>query len=121
MALADRQKKWEARKKRRAQERRNALLKKAIPVLAFILIAAIGIAGFNSISKASEKNTLSKHYKVITVHYGDTVWGIAEENLYGYDSVKQYIKELSFINDLEDIDSITSGDVLVVPYYQDEI
>ncbi|MCR4588569.1 MAG: LysM peptidoglycan-binding domain-containing protein, partial [Lachnospiraceae bacterium] len=53
--------------------------------------------------------------------YGQSLWDIASEYADShYDSVADYIEEVTFINHIEDPDQISAGTVLVVPYYSAE-
>ena len=61
-----------------------------------------------------------KYYKTVTVESGDTLWDIAVENITSeYDSIDEYISEVSFINGLTST-QIRAGRSLTVPYYSAE-
>lgn len=58
-----------------------------------------------------------KYFKSIQIQPGDTLWSIAEEYMSDdYESMADYIKEVKFINNIEN-SRITTGKYLVVPYY----
>lgn len=59
-----------------------------------------------------------KCYLVITVHSGDTLWGIAKKYITPeYSSINDYIDELRDINNIKQ-DKIISGTKIMVTYYK---
>lgn len=61
-----------------------------------------------------------KYYTHILVEKGDSLWDIAGKYVSNeYDSRRQYIEELRSINHLYG-QTIYAGEVLVVPYYDEE-
>ncbi len=63
-----------------------------------------------------------KYYKTITVHSGDTIWEIANDNYNAnhYDDIYKYIDEIKNINAIDDSDSLSAGEALILPYYSSE-
>ena len=63
-----------------------------------------------------------KYYRQITVHSGDTLWGIASANISEdhYRDIDAYIAEVSSINHLPEDGAINAGENLIVSYYSSE-
>ena len=56
------------------------------------------------------------YYKSIEIRSGDTLWGIAKENMpSGYDSTLEYVQELMEMNGLSS-DNIEAGQHLIIAY-----
>ncbi len=91
--------------------------RKLIFVLSLVLILCI-LFGVNSKKQNAEAATSNqKYYKYITIEKDDTLWTIAEEYCSEeYDSYREYVDEVKFINNLAD-DTIYYGGQLVIPYY----
>ena len=68
----------------------------------------------------AEEHLSDIQYKVIEIEYGDTLWNIAKENMTpGYSDINEYIDEIKECNQLSS-DRITSGNYLMIPYYEVE-
>lgn len=63
-----------------------------------------------------------KYFKEITVHSGDTLWGIAGEYISydHYDDIADYIQEVCNINNFSGEETLLAGESLIVPYYSNE-
>ena len=53
-------------------------------------------------------------YKSITVHSGDTIWGIASKYIDPSDDIRQKVQEICTFNDIK-AGSIYPGQILVIP------
>lgn len=62
-----------------------------------------------------------KCYKSIVIQEGDSLWSLAERHIDSESetAVKEYIKELKQINQLES-ETIQTGEHLIIPYYTTE-
>ena len=60
-------------------------------------------------------------YKSIVIQEGDSLWSLAERHIDSESetAVKEYIKELKQINQLES-ETIQTGEHLIIPYYTTE-
>lgn len=99
------------------QERAHALLTKLSKLLAFSLAVAFILTAFLTVTKA-----LPIFYTVsestVTVAPGDTLWGIARENMGEYPgTVRSYLAEIRRLNNLDASASIVAGTTLVLPIY----
>lgn len=71
------------------------------------------------IAYANPEEEMIRSYKTIEIHYGDSLWSIAQENYCASkESIQEYISLVKQCNSLYD-DEITAGCYLVIPYYQD--
>ena len=95
---------------------KNILKVAAAIALLLILIIATSVIISNKAS-AKESEILTKYYTSYTIGYNDTLWDIANEHLLGYESTKAYIKEVKYINNIDDVNDIHSGDTILIPYY----
>ena len=83
-------------------------------VFSSVLLTLIFVVSIHVDGGAASKY---KYFKSIEIQPGDTLWSIAEEYMSDdYESVADYIKEVKFMNNIED-SRITTGNYLVVPYY----
>lgn len=99
---------------------RNTFWVGIVCVLAIVI--AFGAGQFVQDINAHNNEILHKYYTSITVQPGDSLWSIAEDHYsLGYDNPSDYIKEVMHINHLSEEDIITSGSILVIPYYSNEI
>ena len=66
----------------------------------------------------AEEHLSELQYKIVKIHYGDSLWSIAEDNMNpGYHDIKEYIEEIRECNQLSG-DQITAGASLMIPYYE---
>ncbi len=115
--------KWDVRiqankRRRNAEIRRNFFLL----VLAVFFIGIV-IFGVNSMiseaGTAGEENLSFKYYKNVCIGQGESLTSLArtyadEEHYENHDS---YIREVVYMNHLEDADNICAGTYLIIPYY----
>lgn len=88
----------------------------SIVSLVILCIIFIGVITEKTVASASvtkdEKCVMS-----IKIEKGDTLWGIAKENITcHYESIDEYIDEIMACNSLSS-DLIHEGQYLIVPYY----
>ena len=105
------------RKIRRQREiRRNILL--SIAAVVILLTFLLSFYSITSLAKSDAEDISYKYFTSIQVQKGDTLWSIAEDyiDVEHYDSPKEYITEVMFMNNLSD-DSIVTGQYLIIPYY----
>lgn len=111
------------RRERLARKERAAYLRRARALACMLTVAflVIGTIAANAIiAKAGDghKERYVKYYTSIMVQKGDTVSGIAAEHLgAGYESIDELVKEIGFINGLDDTYTIQSDTILIIPYY----
>lgn len=92
----------------------------------FFLMLVVGIIVYGGVCVARTSSTQAempkvKCYTSIEIHYGDTLWGIAEQYMgEEYDSIEDYIQEIRQMNGLTG-DRITAGSWLIVSYYVDPV
>lgn len=85
----------------------------SVVVLCIILV---GIIIDKTVASASATKD-EKYVMSIQIEKGDTLWGIAKENITShYESVDEYIEEIMECNSLTS-DVIHEGQFLIVPYY----
>ncbi|MBR3102401.1 MAG: hypothetical protein IKH46_01120 [Lachnospiraceae bacterium] len=60
-----------------------------------------------------------KYFRNITIEKGDTLWEYAEMYKSPEISTKEYIREVEFINQLED-SRLQTGKTITIPYYSTE-
>lgn len=99
--------------RREKELRRNVIL---FILTIIILLSAIFIFS-SSKSVASSGDTQFKYYTDVTVKYGDTLSDILSEYVSDNQSYSSLEKEVIFMNNLKDANSIKAGTVLVIPYY----
>jgi hypothetical protein len=112
---------------RRNLRRRQRIVRRQYTALA--IIAAIVIFtlcfSFSTILSGAEGEdhvTNFKYYKTVTIHTGDSVWSIANDNYDEdrYKSVNDYIREIYSINGLDTASVLNAGESLIIPYYSTE-
>ena len=89
----------------------------AISIIA-IFITSIFLCGY-SIGKNKAQKDLwynNRTTQVITVHYGDTLWSIAEEYKPDNVDVREYIHDIKKLNKMSD-STIHGGDTILVYVY----
>lgn len=106
-------------KKRVAQLKGRLLL---LGLLISILFVASGFFGKYMVkAQSTDETNTYKYYTYITIEYGENLWTIAEENMgTEYKTIKTYINEILHINNLEDANSIMTGQTIIIPYYSTE-
>ena len=83
--------------------------------LIILCIVFIGLLTEKTVASASVTKD-EKYVMSIKIEKGDTLWGIAKENITGhYESVDEYIEEIMQCNSLTS-DVIHEGQYLIVPY-----
>ena len=93
-------------------------------LLTICLIALLAIGSSAILTKATTreeaKNVYYKYYTQIEIQEGDSLWKIAGQYMKNgpYESRKDYMNEVSRINQLSST-TIIEGQHLVVPYYED--
>lgn len=119
--------KWDARirankRRRNAQIRRNIFL--LIFALGFICVAVFYANSMISKAGAAKEEELSfKYYKNICMEEGETLTSIARTyaDQAHYESHDKYIREVIYMNHLENADDICEGTYLIIPYYSNEL
>ena len=121
MTLEERRNKWQKRK----EMRRKAALRKAavrfVTVCSVLLMAANIVFFLSKPVKAKEEKPLIKYYTSVEIMPGDTLTSIAKEHMEGYSSVRSYIEEVKFMNQIQDVNDIKAGQKIHIPYYSTEI
>lgn len=113
------------RQYRRRVRRQREILKRCILTAMTVLLILTGTLSYRAIKSSAnsgDSEVSFKYYKSITVAYGDTVWGIADDYV-DYDHYKNtdaYVKEVKSINHLDENATIKAGQHLVIPYYSTE-
>ena len=102
----------------RKQHARKGRLQLSLFAITMTIIFASCFWGMNA--RANNRKTDDyKYFTVVKVQAGDTLYDIAnkyyDEN--HYDSMEDYIKEITYCNHLYDINSINAGQNLMIPYY----
>jgi hypothetical protein len=90
----------------------------ALMVFVFYFIASTLVLDAQDSSYTPE----FKYFKEITVNAGDTLWGIACDNIsYShYGDVADYISEVCSINNISAEGDLLAGESLIIPYYSTE-
>ena len=108
---------------RKMKRRRHAqLIRRRIGfvVSTAMLILFLAVAGFQINAKATEKQEPDaiKYYTSIQIEPGDSLWSIANTYMDDhYNSINDYIKDIAKTNGISTHSSLTSGEVLIIPYY----
>lgn len=91
-------------------------------VLSIIVLCIIFIGLLTEKTVASASVTKDEKYVMsIKIEKGDTLWGIAKENItVHYESIDEYIEEIMDCNSLT-TDVIHEGQYLIVPYYSSPV
>ena len=98
--------------------RRRVRILTTVFTFAFLVIAIISTNSITANAGQGYGKEYQKLYKSIVVETGDTVWDIASENMNtGFESISELVEEIGFINGLDDVYTIKSGSVLIIPYY----
>lgn len=109
-----------ARILRLRRERRRKCMAALVAMTATVFMILICAVSYRAID--SNANTGFKYYTGVTVGVGESLWELAGEYMdrEHYDSRESYIKEVCSINHLTDENSITAGQMLILPYYSSE-
>lgn len=119
--------KWDVRirdnKKRRNEEIRRHIFQ-LIFALAFICLVVFGLNSMISRAGVTKEGELSfKYYKNICIAQGETLTSIAK--IYAdkehYETLDKYVKEVVYMNHLENADDICEGAYLIIPYYSNRL
>ncbi len=107
--------------KRQRIVRRQIIVLSIIATL-FLFITIFMASSFMADAQSDSYTPEFKYYKTITVHSGDTLWEIANDNYNSnhYDDIYKYIVEIKDINVIDDLDSLSAGEALILPYYSTE-
>lgn len=89
---------------------------------AFAAVGMILVCSVSYSAISSNANDGFKYYTSVTVEAGESLWELAGEYVDGvhYESRESYIAEVCSINHLADENSITAGQMLIIPYYSPE-
>ncbi|HAB60716.1 MAG TPA: hypothetical protein DCE48_08450 [Lachnospiraceae bacterium] len=87
-------------------------------IISLIVLCVIFIGVITEKTVASASTTKDEKYVMsIRIEKGDTLWGIAKENITShYESIDEYIEEIMECNSLTS-DTIHEGQFLIIPYY----
>lgn len=87
-------------------------------IISLIVLCVIFIGVITEKTVASASTTKDEKYVMsIRIEKGDTLWGIAKENITShYESIDEYIEEIMVCNSLTS-DTIHEGQFLIIPYY----
>lgn len=102
---------------RRQRELRQHII---ICVISVLLVFALVFIFSNIKSEASNKSDqiLYKHFTSIQVQYGDTLYSIADRYVCeSKNTVSSFIKEVKYMNDIENPDYLVAGSYILIPYY----
>lgn len=86
-----------------------------------ILVLATAIIGFHTNAKATnhEASDDIRCYASIEIQSGDSLWSIASEHMDNkhYNNVNEYIKDITYVNDIGIDTVLKSGEHIILPYY----
>lgn len=111
----------------RKNQRGSFISRRKVVIMAavFVLILLAGFGPLSGIMQSGSSVVEANHqlsdmkYRVIQIEEGDSLWSIAKENMDpGFSDINEYIREVRRCNQL-DSDTITAGNYLMVPYYED--
>lgn len=113
------QKRYERIRRLRRERRRKCL---TVSLTAFATFCLVMICAVSYRTIHSNAGDGFKYYTSVVVEPGDSVWEIADQYMddVHYDSKESYIFEVRSINHLDEACSVTSGQMLIVPYYSAE-
>lgn len=112
---------------RRNQVRRQRIVRRQYFALGTIIAIIIFTLCFSfttilSGAEGEDHVTNYKYYKTVTIHSGESVWSIANDNFDStqYKSINEYIREINNINKLQSDSIVNAGEDLIIPYYSTE-
>ncbi len=107
------------KKMRQRQLKHNIIT--GITALVLIIALTIALGSIIAYAQSANKEHMYKYYTSIEVHYGETLWTIAENNMdtSQYKDMDTYIDEVLHINHLQD-DTIITGQHLIIPYFSSQ-
>ncbi len=107
-------------KRQRIFRRQIMLLGFATAVLIFVSI--LFASSIMADAQSDEFTPSFKYYKTVTVHAGDTLWSLAQEEYSEehYSSIREYMSEICSINRISDTSNLKAGENLIMPYYSTE-
>ncbi len=102
--------------RRQHQLHRRMLI--AACALFVIMVLAVGFTSFLSKASESTGDDSYKTFDSVMIPYGATLSSISSEyvDYDHYESLDAYVKEVRFVNHLDD-DKIIAGHYLIMPYY----
>ena len=104
--------------KRMQTFRRKIRMLTTVCTFTFLVITIISTNSIIANAGQGYEKEYQKLYKSFVVESGETVWKIASENMnIGFHSINELVEEISFINGLDDVYTIKTGSVLIIPYY----
>lgn len=102
---------------RRIKELKRNILIFVFTLFLFIVLAITFFSITGSASDGSEE-TLYKYYKSVEIKPGDTLSALSCEYMSnGYNTEKDLIMDIMYINNIDFSDSLISGCYLIIPYY----
>ena len=88
-------------------------------IFAIVLCILLSNLFVSKVDARENAPVMHKHFGVIEVRYGETLWDYAID--YAYDqSYEEYIDEVIAINHIEG-ETIRSGEKIIVPFYSEEV
>ena len=88
-------------------------------IFAIVLCILLSNLFVSKVDARGNAPVMHKHFGVIEVRYGETLWDYAID--YAYDqSYEDYIDEVIAINHIEG-ETIRSGEKIIVPFYSEEV
>ena len=99
--------------------------KAIIMAVIFVLVMLVGFGPLSRFFQPGSSVVEANHqlsdmkYKIVQIEEGDSLWTIAQDNMDpGFSDINEYIREVKRCNQM-DSDTITAGNYLMVPYYED--
>ena len=88
-------------------------------IMLILLTIMFGMLFSRKANAGNDTEVYYKYYKSIPVEHGDTLWKYAEEYRRADMSVRDYVREVEFINHIED-GKLVEGKTVTIPYYSTE-
>ena len=103
----------------RTRELRRRIIIFVISVFLFIaLVVLFSKADSRSVASDGSEPVLYKYYTKVEVKSGDSLTSISKDYVQcGPTDTEKFIREVMFINNIDNADRIAAGTVIVVPYY----